>query len=148
MEGISLSLPPPVVLNLILLHPFVSFFLFVCSFFIFFSLFITLLSLSWLTLLFACLFSLLSPILFLFYLCQYSFFACRSPSLCQSMLNLLFFYFNYNFQIPCLIIPFCEEVKVGEQRQFFYLSKTAGNYPKDKRVLFGFFVQEGGNQGK
>lgn len=134
MEGISLSLSLPVVLCLVLLHSIVSLFLFICGSFICFSLSITL-YLSWPPLLLACLLSLSSLIVFLFYLCQYSFFFfCLPfhPHPCQSMLNLLFSYFNDSFQIPCLIIPFCEQVTVGSKGNSLNFLKLQVTVPKAK----------------
>lgn len=39
------------------------------------------------------------------------------------MLNFLFSYFNDNFQVPRLIIPFCEEVTVGSKGNTFTFLK-------------------------
>lgn len=128
MEGISL-LPLSVVLNLVLLHPFVSFFLFVCGSFIYFSLLITLLYLSWLTLIFARLLSLISYCIPVLPLSVFLF--CLSfPPPCQSILNLFFSYFNDNFKILYLMIPFCEEVTVGSKENSFTFLKLQVTIPK------------------
>lgn len=133
MEGISLSLPLPVVLHLVLLYPFVSLFLFVCGSFIYFSLLVIVLYLSWPTLLFACLLSLSSLIVFLFYLCQYFFFfACLFPPAFPINAKPLIPYFNDNFQILCLIIPFCEEVTGGSKGNSFPFLKLQKTIPTEE----------------
>lgn len=75
------------------------------------------------------------PLQVIFFFCLSFFF----PPL-QSMLHLLLPYFHDNFQITCLITPFCEEVTVGSKDNSFTFLKTTENYPKGGRILFGFFL--------
>lgn len=127
MEGISL-LPLSVVLYLVPLHPFVSFFLFVCGSFIYFSLLITLLYLSWLTL---CSFMITHVLLYsCFTFVSIPFLPVIPPALPINS-KPLFLLFQWQFSNPIFDDSFLWRSYSGEQRKFFYLPKTTGEYPKE-----------------
>lgn len=75
------------------------------------------------------------------------FFACHFPPPFHWMLNFLFSYFNDNFQVPCLIIPFCEEVTVGSKGNTFTFLKLRITIPMAKQFCLASLFKKVANRG-